>query len=57
MERFISTGKGPQETALRELNDSEIVIFLISPYYGADINYCKFKKECKADCENKCYHQ
>ena len=53
MERFISTGKGPQDAALRELSDSEIVIFLISPYYGTNINYCKFKEECKANCGMK----
>ncbi|MBU7011482.1 MAG: DUF4062 domain-containing protein, partial [Theionarchaea archaeon] len=53
MEKFISRGEGPQTTSLRELKESDIAIFLISHYYGTDIQHCEFTKTCKVDCEMK----
>jgi hypothetical protein len=53
MEKFISTGEGPQITALNELHKSDIAIFLISPYYGTDIVSCACTNACKAECGMK----
>ena len=53
MEIFIPTGEHSQEIALDELIKSDIVIFLISPSYGSNIDSCKYKDRCKADCGMK----
>ncbi len=53
MEKFISRGERPQTTALKELIDSDIVIFLISPSYGTNIEQCEFAETCEATCEMK----
>lgn len=56
MEFFIPDGKTSQEIALLDensgLKNSDIVIFLLSPYYGSDITECKIS-DCKADCPLK----
>ena len=43
MERFIPDGRASQEVGIGNLRDSDIVIFLISPYYGSFIEKCKIK--------------
>jgi len=53
MEKFRSKGDLPQEISLKELEESDIIIFLISPYYGTEITECKFKNKCEADCGMK----
>jgi hypothetical protein len=50
MEKFISGGSGPQRRALQELHDSEIAVYLISPYYGTNIQNCECGEKCKAEC-------
>ncbi|ODS36212.1 hypothetical protein BEH94_05145 [Candidatus Altiarchaeales archaeon WOR_SM1_SCG] len=52
MESFIPTGSDSgtsQEISIKELRKSDIVIFLVSPYYGSPIDKCKIK-DCKAKC-------
>lgn len=53
MEKFIPDGSSSQEVAIHNLKDSEVVIFLISPYYGSLIDDCSLKNECKAECPMK----
>jgi tetratricopeptide (TPR) repeat protein len=53
MEKFIPDGYNPQETSIRNLKESDIIIFLISPYYGVLIDKCSLVKECKAECPMK----
>lgn len=53
MEKFTPTDELPQKRALDELLKSDIVIFLISPYYGSNINTCVYKERCKANCDMK----
>ena len=52
MEDFIPDGRTSQEIALENIIKSDVVIFLISPYYGTLIDECKIKN-CKADCPMK----
>ncbi|MCZ7393685.1 MAG: tetratricopeptide repeat protein [Candidatus Methanoperedens sp.] len=49
MEDFFPDGKTSQEIAIKKLKDSDIVIFLISPYYGSFLKECKVK-DCKEEC-------
>jgi hypothetical protein len=53
MEKFIPTGETSQKIALEELKESDLAVFLISPYYGTDISTCEFISECQADCGMK----
>jgi tetratricopeptide (TPR) repeat protein len=53
MENFISTGEKSQTETLRELRESKIAIFLISPYYGSDIKQCECMENCRANCSMK----
>jgi len=55
MESFVPNGSTSQEIAIKELKNCDIVIFLISAYYGSfitecKINDCKYRKKEK-DCE------
>jgi len=56
MEFFIPDGKTSHEIALLDencgLKNSDIVIFLVSPNYGSEINECKISY-CKAECPLK----
>lgn len=52
MENFIPDGKTSQEKGISELRKSDLVIFLVSPYYGSLIKKCKIK-DCIADCPMK----
>ena len=49
MEEFIPKGKKSQEVCISDLKKSDIVIFLISPYYGSLIETCVLRDDCKAD--------
>jgi len=49
MEEFIPKGIKSQEICISDLKKSDIVIFLISPYYGSLIETCVFKDDCTAD--------
>ncbi|NVM43891.1 MAG: DUF4062 domain-containing protein [Candidatus Lokiarchaeota archaeon] len=53
MEEFIPDGSNSQEVCIRDLKKSDIVIFLISPYYGTLMDTCSLISECKADCPMK----
>jgi len=53
MEKFIPTSETSQQIALKELDRSDIIIFLVSPYYGSEIEKCDIADDCKADCEMK----
>ena len=53
MEKFIPDGSNSQEVAIRNLKESDVVIFLISPYYGTLLDVCSLKGECKAECPMK----
>jgi len=53
MEEFIPDGNTSQKICIADLKKSDIVIFLISPYYGSTIDVCELKEECKADCPMK----
>ncbi|MBO8131938.1 MAG: tetratricopeptide repeat protein [Candidatus Marinimicrobia bacterium] len=53
MEVFIPTGEPSQKRALDELLKCDVVIFLISPYYGSNVELCVYKDSCKADCDMK----
>ncbi len=52
MENFIPDGRTSHEISIEELRQSDIAIFLISPYYGSLIDECRIK-DCKADCPLK----
>jgi len=52
MEDFIPDGRKSQEIALENIIKSDVVIFLISPYYGTLMDECRIKN-CKADCPMK----
>jgi hypothetical protein len=43
MEHFIPDGKTSQEISLEELIKCDVIIFLISPYYGSLIDKCNIK--------------
>jgi len=53
MEKFIPDGSSSQEVCISNLLKSDIIIFLISPYYGSLMESCSLEKECKADCPMK----
>jgi len=53
MEKFIPSGTPSQEVYINNLRKSNIVIFLISPYYGSLMETCSFREECKAECPLK----
>jgi tetratricopeptide (TPR) repeat protein len=53
MEKFISHGEKPQPDALKQLNKSDIAIYLVSDYYGTNLPACLCKDYCKADCGKK----
>ena len=56
MEEFTPDGRTSQEIAIEEIKKSDIVIFIISPYYGTLIEECKIK-DCKClklgSCDSK----
>jgi tetratricopeptide (TPR) repeat protein len=52
MEKFIPHGGTSQEDAITQLRDSDVVIFLISPFYGSLLDMCVVK-DCKAACGMK----
>ena len=52
MEDFVPDGKTSQEIGIEELRKSDLVIFLISPYYGSLLKECNVK-DCKAECSMK----
>ena len=53
MEKFIPDGSNSQEVSIHNLKESDIVIFLISSYYGSLMDDCSLKNECKAECPMK----
>ncbi len=53
MEKFIPDGSNSQEVCISNLKESDIVIFIISSYYGSLIENCSLKEECKAECPMK----
>ncbi len=53
MELFVANGEPSQKDALDELLKSDVVIFLISSYYGTNIDSCVYKDKCKAECGMK----
>ena len=56
MEQFIPDGSNSQEVCignLKQMKESGVVLFLISPYYGSLMDKCSLKKDCKADCPMK----
>jgi len=53
MEKFVPDGTNSQEKCIKELKKSQIVVFLISPYYGSLIEKCTIMDACKADCPMK----
>jgi tetratricopeptide (TPR) repeat protein len=53
MENFVPDGSSPQEVCINQLKNSNIVIFLISPYYGSLMEKCTLLDQCKAECPMK----
>jgi len=53
MEKFIPDGETSHKICIDNLKESDIVIFLISPYYGSLIDVCELKDNCKAECSMK----
>lgn len=53
MEDFIPDGSNSQEICINRLKDSDIVIFLLTPYYGSLINKCSLLNECMVECPMK----
>jgi len=53
MEKFVPDGSNSQEKCISELKESQIVIFLISPYYGSLMPNCTIMDTCKAECPMK----
>jgi len=53
MEEFIPDGNTSHKICIADLKKSDVVIFLISPYYGSAIDVCELKEECKAECPMK----
>lgn len=51
MEDFAPDGKTSQEIGVRELRNSDAVVFIISPYYGSLIEECIIK-DCKLQTQN-----
>ena len=56
MESFVSDGRTSQEIALLDdkkgLKNCDLVIFIISPFYGSLIDECRIN-DCKVDCDFK----
>ncbi|MFX1478028.1 MAG: tetratricopeptide repeat protein [Promethearchaeota archaeon] len=50
MEQFIPDGSKSQEICIGNLKENDVVIFLISSYYGSLMDTCSLKNECKAEC-------
>ena len=53
MENFIPKGITSQDSSIRNLRESDVVIFLISSYYGSLMETCVLNDTCKADCPIK----
>ena len=53
MEKFVPDGSNSQDKCISELKESQIVIFLISPYYGSLMDNCTIMDDCKAECPMK----
>ncbi|GAG87377.1 unnamed protein product, partial [marine sediment metagenome] len=53
MEDFIPDGSTSQEASIRNLKESDVVIFLIASSYGSLMDTCSLKNECKAECPMK----
>jgi len=53
VENIIPDGSHSHKLDIKNLKKSDIIIFLISPYYGSLIANCKLKQDCKADCPMK----
>lgn len=53
MEKFIPDGSSSQEVCISNLKKSDIVIFIISPYYGSLMENCSLKDQCQAECPMK----
>ncbi|MHA2001214.1 MAG: tetratricopeptide repeat protein [Promethearchaeota archaeon] len=53
MEQFVPDGSNSQEVCISYLKKADVVIFLISPYYGSLMDTCSLKEECKAECTMK----
>lgn len=58
MEQFLDQikfpdGKSQHQECISNIKNSDVVIFLISPYYGAFLESCSLKDDCKADCPMK----
>ncbi|MFX1480327.1 MAG: leucine-rich repeat domain-containing protein [Promethearchaeota archaeon] len=53
MEQFIPDGSNSQEVCIGKLKENNVVIFLISPYYGSLMDTCSLKEDCKAECPMK----
>jgi hypothetical protein len=50
MENFVPDGRTSHEIAIDELKKSDIVLFMISPYYGSIIEKCKLDN-CRESCK------
>ena len=51
MEFFVPRGEGSQKDSIAYLKSCDVVIFLITPYYGSLMKICTLKESCKAvDC-------
>ena len=48
MEFFVPRGEGSQKDSIDYLKRCDVVIFLITPYYGSLIENCELKNDCKA---------
>ncbi|MGB5910994.1 MAG: hypothetical protein WBH31_07375 [Promethearchaeia archaeon] len=48
MEQFIPDGSNSQEVCISKLKENDVVIFLISSYYGSLMESCSLKEDCKA---------
>jgi len=49
MEKFRPDGETSHKNCIDDLKESDIVVFLISPYYGSLIEVCELKDNCKVD--------
>ncbi|MGB5910224.1 MAG: tetratricopeptide repeat protein, partial [Promethearchaeia archaeon] len=48
MEFFVPRGEGSQKDSINYLKRCQVVIFLITPYYGSLMEDCTLKESCKA---------
>ncbi|MFX1353962.1 MAG: DUF4062 domain-containing protein, partial [Promethearchaeota archaeon] len=53
MESFVPRGERSQKDSIDYLKKCQVVIFLITPYYGSLMESCTLKESCKADCTMK----